>query len=366
MARWTFAAGDWDDPERRLLDQPQARSLKFRRREGSTLEFNLDGRGPDASRITDLVTDLYAWRDDEPMFRGRVAPMADEVTTDDHDTKVTAADYREVLTRRFIIEGDAALETPYTLDVGVLALALVQITQAKPAGYLGITYGLGIPAGRIISGFEIKAGQSIKALIDVMADTDAATTGFDWEIDALRVLNIYPGGRGGASGETLQYGDRVTKVSRTGDPSLFANVLRGNGSSDSGIARTVAVPGLTGRPEGRWEAQVGFTEINSYPVLTRLVTQELRQRAVMRPSYVVELEPGWWRGPDHLWLGDTARLLVDSGRLAIDETLKIETVNVTVSEEGDERVSLEMASTFPGFARRFLKLEDRVTRLERN
>lgn len=366
MATWGFAIGPWRSSTTLALVDAHDRKVTFRRREGSSAAFTIDGRKPAASSIDELVTDLRVSRDGVVLFRGRVGPTSDDLDTDQHNTTLTVGDYRSVLDRRYLYDNDPYVGPPFTDDAADLVAALIDLVQGRTAGDLGITFGQGFPAGRIATDIKFRAGQSIRQAIDALADTDADTTGFDWDIDPNLVLDIWPGGRGRPTGEVLDYGGSVTKVKRTIDPSNYANTIRGNGSTDAGIARTIEVDDLLTRPEGRWESQVGFTEVNTFPLLAEALAREEEMRSTMRPAYTVTLKAGWWRGPEHLWLGDTARLVIRSGRVQVDSLLTVESISVAISDDSDETTEVVLSSDFPGFTRRFSTLEDRIAVLERN
>lgn len=364
MPRWTFAAGSWEagDPTRELT-KATSRKVTYRRRDGATAAFAIDGRHPEALEIVELETDVHAWRDGVKMFRGRVGPTSDEIG-DGHSTTVTVGDYRKVLDRRFLREGDAVLGAPVNGDVGDVAFDLVEIVQARTRGDLGIVAGVGIPAGRPMAETTFSAGQSIPEAIDLFALTDPATTGFEWQVSPDLALDVYPGGMGRALGLVLDYGGLVEKVTRAVDPAGYANDLRVSGDDTlAAVTRTAA--DLAVSTKGRWEAQIGHPDAKTVDSLDGLADADLADRQTFRPAYSATLKANRWEGPDALWLGDTITLSLASGRLLVLDDLEVEELDVEISEEGDEIVTLRLGSLFADYLERIRASEARLRLLER-
>jgi len=363
--RWSFAVGAWTDGPRDLVELRDAR-LTVNRTSSATLEGSIDGRAPIAGRFVDLVSDAHAWRDDVKVFRGRLGPNGDDIDGARHALALSFGDYRAVLQGRILYDNDLLTAGPITGDVGDVVAALVELTQSRPYGDLGITLGAGFPAGRKVRDLELSPGTTIAAAIDTIANTAYPVTGFEWEITGDLVLNLYHRGRRTPVTTVLKYGDNVTKVKRTVEAGTYANVIRGNGSSDSGIARTVSVDDLATRPEGRWEAQVGFSNVNGYSTLAAAVSGEHDRRGVIRPAYTLTLRPGWWQGPGHLWVGHTTRVHIRSGRVDVDEDLIVERMTITPTANGIELVTVDVDAPSSGLLRRVVGLDQRVSYLERN
>lgn len=373
MAEWTFAVGPWNGLPTRELTAAKGKKLTFRRRNaGHSAGFSIDGRHEEALELEELVTDLHAWRDGRRLFRGRIGPSSDDLDDAKHDVSISVGDYRNVLERRFIFDGDAILASTYAADAGDLAWTLVALTQGRPSGDLGIVAGTPHPIGLTMASTKFTAGQSITKAIDLFANTDYATTGFDWEIDGDKKLVLYPRGVGdgvglgrGRSGAVLDFGGLVRTAKRTIDPSIYANALRVSGdSSIAAVSRTAADLAL--RAEGRWESQVSHTDAKTVGGLGKLADQDLLDAQTIRPAWSVELRPDRWEGPAHLWLGDSVILRVRSGRLDVLDDLLVEELSIDVGDDGAEIVTVVLAADFPGFEKRLGAVERRLATLERH
>ena len=153
-----------------------------------------------------------------------------------------------------------------------------------------------------------------------MVDQLATTAGgFDYEIDADLAFNIYYPQRGAVTAVVLEYGSTVLSAQRTLDTSTFANVIAYSG--DSSLS-TVEVQATTFGAAGTWESAVGDTAILDQTTLMLKAEYELAKDEILGPSYslVLNNQSGWWT-PDTLWLGDTALVVVNSGRIS-DQALE--------------------------------------------
>jgi hypothetical protein len=86
---------------------------------------------------------------------------------------------------------------------------------------------------------------------------------------------------------------------------------------------------------------------------------------VIRPVWTVKLRRGAWDGPDHIWLGDTIRLIVMSGRLRTDTTLRVFEVDISLDSAGGEDITLALGGPRLDPRRRAKDTERRLRNLER-
>lgn len=320
------------------LTQARNRKVRFRKRGPAEASFTIDGRHEEANAIEELVTDIVVRRDRDKLFRGRIAPTSDTVDGTRHQVAVTAGDYRALLDARLMFTGDT-LAYPSS-DMGFIVAAILDIIQARDGGDLGITEGLNLPhAGTTAPSSTFVAGQSAAAAIDTVVGTDLGDGGGDWEIDADLTANLYPSGRGQARGIVLHHGANVEQFTRRFDPRTYANVVRLSGASTSTVA---TVADIATRPEGRWETQQGNRDATTSALVTSLAARWLSEHEEIRAAYSAVLAPGFWEGPDQLWLGDTVRWVARSGRLDENFDLVVEEIEVTVDDAGREAVAVQL------------------------
>ena len=352
------AAGGYTDE----LTEARGRKATFRLTEPSTTSCSIDGRHEQARLIDELSTDLHVLRDGKQLLRARVGSTTDDGDDTSHAVAVNAFDYRELLRRRLLYADSTLMYAG--ADQADIVWALVSDTQARTGGHLGIARGRGTSTGRRRDR-TYEPGNSIGSRIDELA---AVIDGFDWDVlpttpSALSLDVFYPQ-RGTDRGEVLDYGRAVARFQRTVDPREYANAGRYSGGEGT-TAVTREAPDLASRAEGRWDTQQGDTDLKQQPSLEERADALALAARTLSPSYSVELADGWWEGPAHIWLGDTCRVVVYSGRLAVDTPLRVVEVAADIGDSGEERISLSLGAPPLNYARRQREQAARLTTLER-
>jgi hypothetical protein len=355
MADWTFAVGGTPPggAPSIALSNAYGRQLTMRVESDQNHQatFTVNGKDPQAAAFTELQSDLWCWRSGTtaPIFQGRIGPTIDTLDSSKHSVAVTAWDYREVLNRRRLFTGDTLTWT--AIEQATIVWNLIQATQGRAGGNLGIVQGAGAHTGvpRTIS---FAAGDFVTADILNLAQLDA---GFDWDITPygtqdLRVDIFYPY-RGVPRGVVLEYGGSlVNQITRNVDPSTFADALLITG--DPSLTLTPQQPEATDistRPEGRWDQIMGTTYLTQ-TALNSHAAYMLANAETVTPSYSIVLQVNAWNGPGHIWLGDAVTVRINSGRLTVDDVLRVLEVDIAIGDNGDEKVTLQVGQlthTFP-------------------
>lgn len=349
MAAWTFAAGGTPPGGSPSVALANAMSKTVTVRLGPDqnheASFVLDGTDSQAASFTELQNDLWCFRAGWPLpvFQGRIAPTTDTLDASGHKVQVTAMDYREVLARRRLFSSDTLTFTG--TDQAAIALSLINATQGRAGGNLGIVAGTGQGSGPART-LTFQAGDFIAADIISIAQMDA---GFDWDISSYGVqdlrLDIWSPFRGTSRGVVLEHGSSlVTSVTRTVDPSAFADALLVTGDPSGGLtAQQPEAADIATRPEGRWDQVVGTTQLTSGGLASRAAF-ELAAAEVVIPSYAITLAANAWGGPGHIWLGDEVTVRIKSGRLAVNDLLRVAELDIAIGDDGDERVTLQVGA----------------------
>lgn len=215
-------------------------TLRTEADQNSEVSLDIDGRSLAASGVMELETDLTVMFGSQIIQVFRVAPTQDTLTASAHRTTVTAYDYREVLRRRAVLPGDTLSWTD--TDQATIAWNMIQATQGRPGGNLGITRGVGASTG-VKRTFTASLGDYAGDDITTLAQLD---NGFEWQVTPygmadLRLDVFYPR-QGTNRGVVLAYGDaRISSITRAVDPSAFAdsvyvtgNTLTGSTTVESG------------------------------------------------------------------------------------------------------------------------------------
>jgi hypothetical protein len=177
-------------------------------------------------------------------------------------------------------------------------------------------------------------------------------------------LNVWAQ-RGRTAGVVLDLGGLVSQVRRTVDPSTYANAIRVNGDAALLDVATREADDLATRPEGRWDGQYGDSTIRDATTLDERADWRIADAQVLQPAYTAVLRPGKWDGPDHIWLGDTCRLVVRSGRLDVNTLLRVFEVAVDLDDDGGETVSLTLGAPMPDVRRTLAAQALRLDQLTR-
>jgi hypothetical protein len=285
------------------------------------------------------------------VFDGRVGDSQDTLDGTQHRVVVNAYDYREVLRKRAILPGD---KLSWTNDDGsTIGWEMINNSQGRPGGNLGIVRGVDQDSGSIPT-FTAQLGDYIGDDITGLAQltsivTGATTTGFEWQITPYGVsdlrYDVWSPGMGTDNGVVLTYGDaKIANITRKVDPTTFGDCVYVTSSASTSGTKTLTpvhleASDIASRPEGRWDLVIG-TDDQTQSVLASHAQSLLDQGQVVTPSYTIQLHAGAWDGPSWLWLGDTVELRISSGRLQIDEELRVLEMSFDISPDGIETLTL--------------------------
>ncbi len=362
MTAWKFAVGQWTALPDHELTRARGRRVTWRLTGSHEASFTLDGTSSDALKVEELVSDLWVFRGGRALFRGRVGPTSDDLGADGHKVAYSVADYRAVLQRRLLFEGDTL--TYPTTEQAAIGWGLISATQARNS--LGIVRGVGQVTGRTRDR-TYAAGAAVGEMLDNLS---RVRDGFDYDIQpdarstALTFDVFYPL-RGVDRQEVLDYPGLIGSLNRQVDPAQYANSVRMTGADTLAAVRVDATD-LATRPEGRWDVQVGDTDIENATTLTDRAHRELADRQIVEPAWSVTLRSGAWRGPEHIWLGDPVTLAVRSGRLNVLRTLRVQELEAAWNDNADDpTVSVVLGQVPPRRRLRVRALDRRLTTLER-
>jgi hypothetical protein len=215
--------------------------------------------------------------------------------------------------------------------------SLINASQLKSGGSLGITRGTGTVTGVDRDRTSYKARDVIGTLAKQLGEVD---NGFDWEIDALRQLNVYYPTRGVARKFGLDYGGSVARVQRSFRPENYANVVTIVGGGATTPTQAVEAS-IASDLAGRWESSYSYPSVVEQPTVDGKATLGLATMSKPSYGYKLTLRQGVWTGVGQLWLGDTAPLsIVSSPGLVLHTTCRIVQVDITPDGDGGEEVDL--------------------------
>ena len=374
--RWQLVLGPASGGHELALTRAQDRRYTARLTDNSDLSFSINGRTPQAAAITELRTDvhlLFTGEDGETQIldRLRVGSTRDSIEDASHTVEVTCLDYRAVLERRILYGTDTLVFTGE--DQTDIAWSLINSTQNHAAGDLGIRKGIITDFTGVTRDRTYEAGDSIGQRIQELSEV---LDGFDWDIlpegaSGLAFRAWYPQ-RGSQRGVVLILGGMVASLTREVNPSDYANAIRYTGAAGDDenpgptpVEREAGYLSLEGYPEGRWDAVFGDDSLTTQAALEDRAQWQLAQSQVVTPVYTVRLKRGAWKGPDHIWLGDTVQLVVPSGRLDVTTQQRVYEIAIDMDGDGGESVELTLGGPKPDFRRWPSQIERRLKGLER-
>jgi hypothetical protein len=366
-----------------IAEITQARSVRLEQplNGSATLTFTVDGFSPAAPLIRELVTDVMAWRWDEqvgrdvPMFRGIVAQSQDTVTEQADTVTFTCHDYLAMLKRRLLtrnlnvrLDQDEIAEDLITLGKVVSTSAGVSL---QPGSYLPIAYLRVTPAGASRGPSGVVRDRSYPAQQDVGEALDnlrAVINGFDvdvvpgyqinlaWHDDQVRIW--YPRRGEDRPDVILEFGTSVRALSRSVNSADYANYVRAvgnNGASDPNAAQLYAeqqdatANDVARHPQGLWMTGENDSDVSVLATLQEHADGLLQTASLLKPTYSLTLRAGFY-----LWgrprLGDSVRLIVRSGRLDVDDSVRVVGITYVWGEDGGEDIEITVGRSDASFA----------------
>jgi hypothetical protein len=194
-------------------------------------------------------------------------------------------------------------------------------------------------------------------LLDKIIELSESSTGFDWNIDTNRALNLWYPTRGVSNGLVFEYGVNVTDYSYTEDagPGEIVTDLRVIGPpGGGGVAGVATATNATAQATyGRREASASFFADFEAASVTQSQLQAHADRIIaerIRPIIIPSLTLRTSSGVGHTsvpwgsyWLGDTVRFRAVVGAFGvIDASYRIVAIHVSWDENDNETIAIEV------------------------
>jgi hypothetical protein len=244
-----------------------------------------------------------------------------------------------------------------------IAWDLIDYTQSLVGGDLGISNGS--TATGTTRDRQYLVGDSVGDRIQELSEV---LGGFNWDIVPISPsalsFRTWSEERGVNRNEVLEYGGAVLSAQRQVTASDYANAIRFSGA-DTTIPSERTADDLATAPQGRWDAVIADTGLTTQDAVEGRAHWQLKQSQVVRPTWTVQLARGYWRGPDHIWLGDPVRLVVYSGRLPVDTILRVFEIGFSIDPDGGEQIELTLNGPKIDFRKPPAIVDRRLTNLER-
>ena len=373
LHRRAFSPVGWQTTLIAELTNARGRRLEQQLNQPSQFVFTMNGRDAAALLVNELQTDVIAWRWDTvagvdvPYFRGVVGQSEDQLTEQEHIVNFTCHDYGAMLTRRYLTRTLAFTNTDQD---SILASLVTAATTVAPSGGSPPNFSPGsfLPLSvHLVNGDGTARGQSGVLRIrnyagqssvgQLIHDLALVIGGYDYDVtpaarftgggsnDALRVF--YPS-QGITRTEPLEYGGAIATVTRAVDSSDYGNYWRVIGNNGSSTPATPQIYGeasnadanTDGRiPVGLWQSIDSGSDVNQVATLVQQAGGDLDLYGVLVPHYTLGLRPGAY-GEGNLNMGDTVPVIIQSGRLAVNTSVRIVGLTFDIGDDGQEDVSI--------------------------
>jgi hypothetical protein len=339
---WVLAVGPHNvGPQVEVFDA-RDRKLTYRVDDSADFSFILDGNDPVWQYITELITDVWLYRDNQVFYRGRVGPTADNIDEESNTVSINTFDYREWLGRQVL--GPGARISWDQKPRSVIIQDILNYLNTQP----GIKPHFVLDSSRLsttLNDFDILVGTTVK-------DALAAMTGFGWQaiptyatpsspgdviIRAVSpfyyVLNDY---------FVMEYGGVVSSLTRQLDTGNFANTVFVSGDMNlPPLVRNSS--GLATDPRGPLGVVVSDPSIITTGGLSSRANQEITSRDTVMADWKCQLVDGGWINDKDAWLGDIVRFVVNSGRVNINDMYRITDFELALSDDGmGQKVGMTM------------------------
>jgi microcystin-dependent protein len=354
--QWVFTLAQPAGGNVGALTAATTRKLSFFLDSGATCTWTMPGQHPETALIDELATDVICSRNGNNLFRGRVGGSTDTLAADADTVTFTAVDYRAQLGRRLL--WPEVIRSFRGADQADIAWQMISDTQALTGGGLGITRGAAAATG-VLRDRDYDPGKNLGEALTQLGDLQ---NGFDWEIDANRAFNLWHPQRGRSTGLVLYYGRDLTDVTRSTNPAQFGNAVYYTGAAATTPVETTV--GTFDPQIGRWDAQKSDPNLVLQQTVADQAAAELAAASSFDAAFSVTMTAGVW-DPTLLWLGDTAQLVIQAGRLNVNLSRRIIQIDVALSDDGGETVTLSVDQAVPVLTTRLDSYQSRLANLER-
>jgi hypothetical protein len=382
--------GELTDAYSRKLERPWSSS--------ATLTFTMDGRDPAVAEMAELACDVIAWRwdsqsgQDQPVFRGIVAQSEDDIDTDRHTVTFTCHDYYDVLSRRiltstlaltatdqdtivrqFLTRATTAHSSDGTANFTPAAYLPLRVAAVNPDGTArGPSVALGAPPrDRTYLGNEV-IGTALDQLSKVQGGFDIAVVPvWGQTYDDFRLY--YPNQGITRDTPVLEYGGSVSTVKRQVTSADYSNYWRTLGNNQSSNPADPQYYGedwtkdaLSGAPGsvGLWMNGANAADVTVMNTLTEQASGAIDLYSVLVPTYTLALTPGVYQ-----WgmfdLGDALPLVIMSGRLQVDTSIRIMSITYSIGDDGEEDIELVVGRPLTSLKKMMTAWESDVNALTR-
>ena len=224
-----------------------------------------------------------------------------------------------------------------------IAWDLIQFTQAKTGGDLGITKGTTNTG--VKRDIKYPAWERVK-IFDAITELSALADGFDFDIDATRTFKTYYPNKGKTKLDlVMEFGKNIFGFSYVDAANTLSNEISALGAGDGpNMCIATAVDTSSRSTYGLLEEAASFSSTKHFSILQNKADALLRLYKAPRWQPQLSLHIGEDFPYDAMEVGDTVPLKIDYGYVDIDQNFRIMNIEFQVSNEGREAVTVHFDS----------------------
>jgi hypothetical protein len=332
QSNWQFVIGPNNVGPQYELTMAYQRSLTYHIDDSATCVFSVHGDDPVLQYITELVTDLWVYRNGLLLFRGRIGSSGDELDgeADTYELTFNVFDYREWLMRQILPPSHKWSWRSITQAQIIRDLFTYTITNQSgihPTFTIDTTQ---MPTSKV--NFDITPGTSIKETIGVMA-------GFGWQVfpnstTGITLKAMTPFYYKYNTGFIIQYGSTASKVSRSLDTGGYANSTVYTGDMNLAPLQNDAA-GIASMPQGRLGQTLSNPSIKDKTHLSQAASSASARSLAVSPTWSCTLAPNIWNDSTDCWIGDICQFIVKKGRFNINDKYRITDMTININDDSD-------------------------------
>ena len=323
------------------------------------------------------------------MFRGLIDHSEDEVTAESSTTNFTCHDYFALMNRRILTANQYAVTNRDQDSIVQDLLTLGTTTHSSsgtsfsPGAWQPLTTVAAVnPDGtpRAASGqLRTRTYLGSTVIMPTISDLAAVINGFDFAVIPLadglidQLALYYPAQGVTRTDVALMWGSTISGLTRTVDSTEYANyvrVLGNNQSSDPNAAQVFAeiwnsdANNIDVNPVGLWMDGENAADVTLSGTLSDQAAGDLNLSGLLVPSYTVTMRPDAYHYgfPN---MGDTVPLIVKTGRLNVNTTVRVLGFTFDIGDDGEEDVSLTLGRPAAQLAKFFTQSQRDIDALVR-
>lgn len=270
-------------------------------------------------------TEIRVYRNDVLIF---VGPLWNLTINSDQSVSLMAQDLSSYFLKRKV-----DVDTTIADTFGNVAWSLIQTSQAKTDGGLGITRGVAVPANAPSGTYKVTANKMIN---EILEEISAGDNGFDWYFSTDRKYNQYYPRLQRLSEARLEYGSTIKSYSVQHQGLYESNTVIAVGKDS--LVSPPMIDATMRTKYGLREFVASNTSLTTQSSVNNLASATLDLRREINKQ--VQITTDSVNPFDLLQYGDLIRTIINDGYVQIDQNMRYVGFQLTVGKHGDESFTL--------------------------